>query len=159
MVSSYISMTWLKGTVHTTAMTRFYPEITTDALSTLRLCRNLQSFTWMDDSFTRGRILLLFLDVIRTLPIRELTIRSSSDLGEEAWTQLNKLTGLTKVVIWCMEGPPRVLQGWAENLGDTLTHVNLGVSSSKLYSFSPYNETISLISILYRDVLVFPQLF
>jgi hypothetical protein len=27
-----------------------------------------------------------------------------------------------------MEGPPRVLQGWSEPLGPTLTHLELGVS-------------------------------
>jgi hypothetical protein len=124
-----------QGAVHST-MSRFYPEITQDALTALRLCQQLESFTWMDDSFSLsgGRILLYFLDVIRTLPLKELTIRSSCDLGEDAWIQLNKLTGLRKVVIWCMDGPPRVLQGWAENLGETLTHLNLGVSSPLLWS-------------------------
>jgi hypothetical protein len=115
-------------------MSRFYPGITQEALTALRLCQHLESFTWMDDSFTGGRILLYFLDVIRTLPLKELIIRSSCDLGEDAWIQLNKLTGLRKVVIWCMDGPPRVLQGWAENLGETLTHLNLGVSSPLLWS-------------------------
>ncbi|KAG5351718.1 hypothetical protein C0989_005161 [Termitomyces sp. Mn162] len=28
-----------------------------------------------------------------------------------------------------MDGPPRVLQGWSESLGNTLTHLELGVSS------------------------------
>jgi hypothetical protein len=84
------------------------------------------------DSFTTDTIFLSFLSVIRILPIREITIHSFSDLGEEVWTQLRQLTGLRKVAIWCMEGPPRVLQGWSDKLGDTLTHLELGVSASLL---------------------------
>lgn len=84
--------------------------------------------TWVDDSFTTDTILMAFLDVLRSLPIRELTIRTYSDLGEQVWTQLKQLTGLRKVAIWCMEGPPRVCQGWSETLGSTLTHLELGVS-------------------------------
>ena len=30
-----------------------------------------------------------------------------------------------------MEGPPRVLQGWSDKLGDTLTHLELEVSPFK----------------------------
>ena len=40
---------------------------------------------------------------------------------------LNTFTGLHKIAIWCMEGPPRVLQGWADRLGSTLTELELGV--------------------------------
>jgi hypothetical protein len=87
--------------------------------------------TWIDDisSSSTGAILLAFLEVIRKLPLRELTIRTHSDLGETVWSQLVTLTGLRKVSIWCMEGPPRVLQGWSGPLGSTLTHLELGVSA------------------------------
>jgi hypothetical protein len=85
--------------------------------------------TWIDDSATTAKTLLPFLDVMQTLPLRELTIRTHSHLGEDVWTQLIKLTGLRKISIWCMEGPPRVLQGWSELLGATLTHLELGVST------------------------------
>lgn len=53
------------------------------------------------------------------------------------WAQLKQLTGFRKVSIWCMEGPPRVLQGWSDKLGETLTHLELGVSlsSPKDHSF------------------------
>lgn len=85
--------------------------------------------TWIDDSATSAETLLPFLDVMRTLPLRELTIRTHSDLGKIVWTQLIKLTGLRKISIWCMEGPPRVLQGWSDCLGPTLTHLELGVST------------------------------
>ena len=85
--------------------------------------------TWIDDSATSAETLLPFLDVMRNLPLRELTIRTHSDLGKIVWTQLIKLTGLRKISIWCMEGPPRVLQGWSDCLGPTLTHLELGVST------------------------------
>ena len=74
--------------------------------------------------------LLCLLAVIREIkaPLRELTIRSHSDLGSHVWSELSKWTGLCKINIWCMEGPPRVLQGWAGlELGKTLTELVLGV--------------------------------
>jgi hypothetical protein len=79
-------------------------------------------------SSTADPIFLSFLPVIRQLRIREIIIYSYSDLGEEAWTLLRQMSGFTKVAIWCMEGPPRVLQGWSDKLGATLTHLELGVS-------------------------------
>lgn len=79
-------------------------------------------------SFTTDIIFLKFLSVVRLLPIRELVVRSFSDLGQEVWSHLCEIRGLNKVAIWCMEGPPRVLQGWADKLGETLTHLELGVS-------------------------------
>ncbi|EPT02466.1 hypothetical protein FOMPIDRAFT_1090242, partial [Fomitopsis schrenkii] len=48
-------------------------------------------------------------------------------LSEEVWAKLQEFRGLTKVSLWVMEGPPRVLQGWSEHLGPTLTHLELGV--------------------------------
>ena len=84
--------------------------------------------TWIDDSISTDGTLLAFLDVMRTLPLRELTIRTHSDLGQNVWSQLIKFTGLRKISLWCMEGPPRVLQGWSDLLGTTLTHLELGVS-------------------------------
>ena len=66
--------------------------------------------------------------VLRELPITELTIRSYVGLSEEAWSELIKISGLKKLSVWCMEGQPRVLQGWSETLGNTLTHLELGVS-------------------------------
>jgi hypothetical protein len=83
---------------------------------------------WIDDSSKTNPILLSFLAVVRLQPLREITIRTHSDLGQEVWSQLITLTGIQKISIWCMEGPPRVLQGWSESLGDTLTHLELGVS-------------------------------
>ncbi|KAK2464410.1 hypothetical protein APHAL10511_003558 [Amanita phalloides] len=73
--------------------------------------------------------LLLFLAAIKAAkaPLRELVIRSHSDLGPLVWSELSKWMGLTRIVIWCMEGPPRVLQGWARpELGKTLTDLELG---------------------------------
>ena len=74
--------------------------------------------------------LLSLLAVIKTVkaPLRELTIRSHGDLGPRVWSELSKWMGLSKIGIWCMEGPPRVLQGWAgQELGKTLTQLELGV--------------------------------
>ncbi|KAG5636571.1 hypothetical protein H0H81_007579 [Sphagnurus paluster] len=61
-----------------------------------------------------------------------MNIRTHSDLGPVVWSEINKFSGLRKISIWCMEGPPRVLQGWADSLGSTLTHLELGVSPASL---------------------------
>ena len=116
------------GTIHRGVFPQ-YPNITADTLKALSLCTNLRSMTWVDDSSTTfASLFISFLTVLRILPLRELTIRTHADLGEQVWAELITLTGLRKISIWCMEGPPRVLQGWSEPLGNTLTHLELGVS-------------------------------
>ncbi|TFK50924.1 hypothetical protein OE88DRAFT_1630681 [Heliocybe sulcata] len=103
----------------------FYPETLKDALAALRLCCNIVSFSWIDDSFAEETF-LAFLRVITDLPLQGLTIRTSGDLGDAVWEKLQALTGLRKIAIWSMEGPPRVLKGWAQHLTSTLTHLELG---------------------------------
>jgi len=109
-------------------------------LTALNKCNHLESFTWTEqadrlttqhhedpmahsvaDQSLRG-----VTRVLRELPITELTIRSYVGLSEEAWSELIKISGLKKLSLWCMEGQPRVLQGWSETLGSTLTHLELG---------------------------------
>ncbi|KAF9047720.1 hypothetical protein BJ165DRAFT_1323347, partial [Panaeolus papilionaceus] len=119
--------------VHRSILSR-RPRFTRDTLTSLSLCKNLKSMTWIDDSISTDETLLLaFITVLRRLPLKELTIRTHNELGETVWTQLTTLTGLSKISLWCMEGPPRTLQGldssWAEPLGSTLTHLELGVSA------------------------------
>ena len=110
------------GVLHAT-----YPTVTEAVLKALRLCSNLYSFTWIDDTSTPPTVFLSFLNVLRDLPLRALTLRTYSDLGEDAWAFLNTFSNLQKVAIWCMNGPPRVLHGWAPLLGSTLTELELGV--------------------------------
>ncbi|KAI0316579.1 hypothetical protein OF83DRAFT_1126093 [Amylostereum chailletii] len=102
------------------------PAMTAVVLKALSLCDNLYSFTWSDDMSSSPETFEAFLHVLKRIPFRSLTIRTYSDLGVRAWASLNALTGLHKVAIWCMEGPPRVLQGWADRLGGTLTELELG---------------------------------
>ena len=104
-----------------------YPSVTEAVLRALRLCDNLYSFTWIDDTTASPAAFLSFLDVLRDLPVRAITLRTYSDHGEDAWSLLNTFTNLQKVAIWCMNGPPRVLHGWAPLLGSTLTELELGV--------------------------------
>ncbi|KAJ7270095.1 hypothetical protein B0H12DRAFT_1310749 [Mycena haematopus] len=107
-----------------------YSNITEDTLRALLLCTNLRSMTWIDDvkRFTGSdKVFLAFISAVRNHPLRSLTIRTHSDLGDEAWAQLATLTGLRKVSIWCLEGPPYLLgNGWASRLRSTLTHLELG---------------------------------
>ncbi|KAF6746781.1 hypothetical protein DFP72DRAFT_621600 [Ephemerocybe angulata] len=79
-------------------------------------------------SRSRGYALVAFLDVIKTLPhpLEELNIRTHNEPAPEVWEEVYKLEGLKRVSIWCMEGPPRVLQGWCEKLGPTLESLELG---------------------------------
>ncbi|KAA1470453.1 hypothetical protein DENSPDRAFT_836248 [Dentipellis sp. KUC8613] len=103
-----------------------HPTVTYTVLSSLALCENLYSFTWIDDNYSSGAVFISFLNALKKLPLRAITVRTYSDLGEPAWAALNSLTGLQKIAIWCMDGPPRVLQGWADLLGGTLTELELG---------------------------------
>lgn len=110
-----------------------YPDITRDALIAVSRCSNLQSMTWIDDSSTENPVLFAFMNAIHSLPVRELTIRTLSDFGEKVWRTLKQRAGLRKLSLWCMDGPPRVLEGWSDILGDTLTHLELGVSISPIF--------------------------
>ncbi|KAJ3923784.1 hypothetical protein F5877DRAFT_87283 [Lentinula edodes] len=144
------------GAVHRAHLPR-YATITDDALKALALCTNLHSFTWMDDTMygpamgalgpggrgsnmtkSPGAFLTKFVGLVRGnateggsnsngLPLRSLTIRTHSDLGTSVWDSLNTLSGLTRVSVWSMDGPPRVLQGgWSIVLGPTLEELELG---------------------------------
>lgn len=117
------------GIIHTRA-----PSITPSVLAALQLCTNLSTFTWKNDLRSPPHIFEAFLAVISHLSIRALILRTYSDLGSRAWTILNGLTGLHKLAVWCMEGPPRVLQGWAGFLGPTLKELDLGVRLSCYHS-------------------------
>jgi hypothetical protein len=112
----------LLGVLHAT-----YPAVTGAVLKALSLCENLYSFTWVDDTSTLPAVFLSFLKVLRDLPLRALTLRTKTDLGADAWAFLNTIPNLQKVALWCGDGPPRVLQGWAPLLGSTLTELELGV--------------------------------
>jgi hypothetical protein len=114
------------GVLHAT-----YPTVTEAVLKALSLCENLYSFTWVDDTSALPTVFLSFLKILRGLPLRALTLRTYSDPGEDAWAFLNTIPNLQKVAIWCMNGPPRVLQGWAPLLGSTLTELELGVRTDR----------------------------
>ncbi|OJA15022.1 hypothetical protein AZE42_05246 [Rhizopogon vesiculosus] len=103
------------------------PQITEDIVAALKLCTNLTSATWVDDTLTPEANFLPILDVLMTLPLRELTIRTQYDPGERVWAQLNTIQGVRRLSVWSLErGPPRVLQGWADLLSSSLTHLELG---------------------------------
>lgn len=112
------------------------PQITEDIVAALKLCTNLTSATWVDDTLTPEANFLPILDVLMTLPLRELTIRTQYDPGERVWARLNTIQGIRRLSVWSLErGPPRVLQGWAGLLSSSLTHLELGVSIDVSPSF------------------------
>ncbi|KAL5521347.1 hypothetical protein ACEPAG_9272 [Sanghuangporus baumii] len=96
------------------------------AVRALSLCTSLHSFVWEDGNFLPDEMLLSILGVLKTLPLRELTIRTFKNLGPSVWDTLHQFKDLSSVTIFCMEGPPRILQGWSETLAPTLTHLDLG---------------------------------
>ncbi|KAI0800281.1 hypothetical protein C8Q74DRAFT_1191039 [Fomes fomentarius] len=100
----------------------------TDCRKALSLCVNLEGFTWSDDSAEGAdeHNFVAYLAILRKLPLRELVIRTFYGLSEDVWSTLQNFTELNKVSIWCMEGKPRILQGWSEKLGESLTHLELG---------------------------------
>lgn len=103
------------------------PHITEDIVAALRLCTNITSATWVDDTLTPEANFLPILDVLMTLPLRELTIRTQYDPGERVWSRLNTIQGIRRLSVWSLEwGPPRVLQGWADLLSSSLTYLELG---------------------------------
>ncbi|KAJ6497524.1 hypothetical protein C8R45DRAFT_822497, partial [Mycena sanguinolenta] len=127
--AQYVHHVTETGAVHR-GLAPQYSNITEDTLHALSLCTNLRSMTWIDD-FKRfsgsDKVFPAFISAIRNHPLRSLTIRTHSDLGEEAWAQITTLTGLRKVSIWCLEGPPYLLgNGWASRLRSTLTYLELG---------------------------------
>ncbi|KAJ7188834.1 hypothetical protein C8R46DRAFT_1055888 [Mycena filopes] len=143
-LAQYVQHVTESGAVH-----RCYPNLTQNTLHALSLCTNLRSMTWIDDYPLPGAdaLFLAFLDVVRTHPLRALTIRTHSDLGQMAWAQLTSLTGLRRISIWCLEGPPYLR--WADQLRGTLTHLELGVSAftypcSELLSQLPLLQDIRL---------------
>jgi hypothetical protein len=104
------------------------PQIVQDILAALRLCTNLVSAKYIDDTDTPILNFLPILQVLITLPLKELVIRTQHDVGEDAWALLNKIKGIRRLSVWSLDsGPPRVLQGWAGDLSSTLTHLELGV--------------------------------
>ena len=108
----------------------YRPDLWEASRKALRLCVNLEGFTWSDDSsdLVGEQDLMAYLDALQQLPIRELVMRTFYGLSDQIWERLQAFTELKKVSIWCMEGKPRILQGWSEKLGPTLTHLELGVS-------------------------------
>ncbi|PIL33796.1 hypothetical protein GSI_04421 [Ganoderma sinense ZZ0214-1] len=106
----------------------YRPDLWEASRKALRLCVNLEAFTWSDDScdLVGEQDLMAYLDALQRLPLRELVMRTFYGLSDEIWERLQAFTELKKVSIWCMEGKPRILQGWSEKLGPTLTHLELG---------------------------------
>ncbi|KAH9896408.1 uncharacterized protein BXZ73DRAFT_95219 [Epithele typhae] len=101
----------------------------TGSLKALRMYVNLEGFTWsgdMAEGSSGEREFMSYLDILRELPVRELVMRTFYGLSDDVWEALHAFTGLHKVSIWCMEGKPRILQGWSEKLGESLTHLELG---------------------------------
>ncbi|EIW80558.1 hypothetical protein CONPUDRAFT_105602 [Coniophora puteana RWD-64-598 SS2] len=107
-------------------MEAYYPTIRRDTLAALRLCTNLYRLTWVDDTETPDENFYPFIDVIRALPVRSLAVRTQYDMGPEVWRELENVDGIEVLSVWTLEGPPRALQGWADTLGKTLTHLELG---------------------------------
>jgi len=116
-----------KGAIQHGLLAR-YPSIVQDTLSALTLCSNIQCLTWIDDCTTPNGILLALLSVIRNLPLQDLTIRTHDHIDENTWAQLSLLTGLRKLSLWSMSGPPKVLNSWSCNLGKTLVQLELGLT-------------------------------
>ena len=105
------------------------PRMAQEITTALSLCTNLVSVTWEDNDKAAEAAFMPFLGVLRTLPLKELTIRTLYDVGVRAWTLLNSMTGLRRLSVCLLEldNLSRVLQGWAAQLGPTLRYPELGV--------------------------------
>ncbi|EPS92693.1 hypothetical protein FOMPIDRAFT_1056638, partial [Fomitopsis schrenkii] len=79
------------------------PELLHDCQQALKLCTNIQSFSWSDespDASHNDEVLLAFLNILHGLGLRQLTIRTYLGLSEEVWAKLQEFRGLTKVSLW-----------------------------------------------------------
>lgn len=81
------------GTVHSAPQCRSQ-NIHELSLRSLRLCTSLRSFSWIDDNFLPDDTFLFFLDILKTLPLQKLTIRTFGNLGSPVWEILNQFKGL-----------------------------------------------------------------
>ncbi|KIY53052.1 hypothetical protein FISHEDRAFT_63477 [Fistulina hepatica ATCC 64428] len=126
-LASYVRFVTETGTVHRSYLARS-TGLTQLALRSLSLCHNIISVTWVDDvPSTDAPLSSQFLSVLKTLPIRDLTVRTHIDIGDRVWEQMIQLTDIRRLSIWCaMEGRPRFLQGWSERLGSSLIYLELG---------------------------------
>lgn len=98
-----------------------------EALEALALCTNLREYVISGSRPIREDHFLSFLKAVREhKTLRSLTVRTPGVISETVWSLMTKFTDLTSVAIWCMEGPPRFLQGWSPTLAPTLTHLELG---------------------------------
>ncbi|KAF8141156.1 hypothetical protein EV363DRAFT_1391638 [Boletus edulis] len=87
----------------------------------------IKDITYIDDTDTPTLNFSPILQVLITLPLKELVIHTHHDVGENAWALLNRIKGIRRLSVWSLNsGPPRVLQGWADELSSTLTHLELG---------------------------------
>ena len=116
-----------KGTIHRLGMLVRNPNIMKEIFAALGLCTNLRSLTWIDDSYNTDSSLLRLLGAVRTLPLRELTIRTHGDPSKEVWSRLISIVGLEKVSLSCIQVPSVALQDWSKLLRSTLTHLELSV--------------------------------
>ncbi|KIM66131.1 hypothetical protein SCLCIDRAFT_1211367 [Scleroderma citrinum Foug A] len=107
---------------------RSNPRMAQEITATLSLCTNLVSATWKDDDEAAEAVFMPFLEVLMTLPLKEFAICTKYDVGDRAWTLLNSMKGTRRLSVRSPEWdkPPRVLQGWAAQLGPTLRYLELG---------------------------------
>ncbi|KAH8827878.1 hypothetical protein DL96DRAFT_1709196 [Flagelloscypha sp. PMI_526] len=106
------------------------PQLLNDTLKALSFCKGLACLTWIETAGENtSSILLRFLDVVRELPVIEINLRTHNDLDENVWSQLVQLSGLRKISVWSMQGPPSILKDWTPHLGTTLQRLELGVGT------------------------------
>ena len=121
------------------------PYLTRTTLLILPHLTSLTCFKWIDDSASpeTNEILLSILVGMKEagLPVREVVLQTHGDLEWGVWKELLRgMSGLEKVAIWCMEGPPKGIFSTDEKeegeerlrIGDTLMHLELGVSAFSL---------------------------
>jgi len=103
------------------------PRIAQEITAALSLCTNLVSATWIDYGEDAEAVFMPFLEVLITLPLKELImIHGTYGMGDRAWTLLNSMTGLQQLSVGS-RASPLVLQGLAAQ-GPTLRDLDLEVS-------------------------------
>ncbi|THH27811.1 hypothetical protein EUX98_g6379 [Antrodiella citrinella] len=117
----------------------------------LRLCCNLRSFSsgWVyiylpnDDS--NSTEISDNLDILLTLPVRTLPVRTRAGIAEKAWTRLTQFTRLQSSDVQSMNMECPLFPGRADNLRDSLTSCSWQLSGSRI---TRQDEELALLSAL-----------
>ena len=117
------------------------PMLFMDFLAALRLCVNLQSFTWtfpLNAPHNRTeRVLVDYLYVLKRLRVPKLGIRATHGLSAQVLTKLMYMNDLRSVSVQALAADPVRTESMAAALRERLTHFEFGGQDSGSRTYAP----------------------